>query len=189
MKPEIPVYEPFKKTFSEPQIIITREDIIEHEKSQTQKRDIENQEPSKSTTEHSSMCRISTDRLMDLRNSPVQSQILRQQQFKTPTKRSDSDYDSVLRSDGSETRTADSDWLLPELSRSRSLPSSPPIGELPNITSYPTMPSNQERYFNFLRDRLRHLDETRLLPESDEVDNGFRLSQEFCHSPHGKTIV
>ena len=34
MKTEIHVHEPFKKTWSEPQIVITRDDIISHENSQ-----------------------------------------------------------------------------------------------------------------------------------------------------------
>ena len=101
MQPEIPVQEPFKKTWSEPQIVITREDIIDYENSQKvnpiQQSDIKNtaksqelgpeSEPSKPS--NSFDCRTTpqtlTDRLMDLQNSLLQSHIVRQQ-LHTPKK-------------------------------------------------------------------------------------------------------
>ena len=201
MQPEIPVYKPFKKTWSEPQIVITLEDIIEYEKSQKvnpiQQSDIENtaksqelgaeSEPSKLT--NSFDCRTTpetlTDRLMDLQNSLLQSHIVREQ-LHTPQKCCNNLGDSTV----SNTLCQDSDWIIPQHSLPRAMPSSPLIGAIPHVTLSQTIAStSQERFFSFPPDRLRNLEETRHFSESDEVDNGFRLPQRCCNSPLGKKTV
>ena len=207
MHPEIPIEEPFTKSWKEPQIFITREDIIDYENSQkqncTQQRETINARQSElqsiaSTwnSEHNDDCRESTEvlqkRLMDLRNSLLQSQIVKQQLHKQ-NKQCDNTHDSclVFRSDVSLTNSQDCDWnnqMIPEHSISRSLPSSPLIGEIPNMTSSPTIPTTPERQFNFLPERLRLLEESRQLSESDEPDNDFRLSPGYCSSPQGKFV-
>ena len=207
MHPEIPIQEPFKKSWSEPQVIVTSEDIINYENSQkqncTQQRETINARRSELqsiastwTGEQNDDCRESTEilqkRLMDLRNSLLQSQIV-MQQLQTPNKQCDNTHDSclVFRSDVSLTNSQDCDWInrmIPEHSISRSLPSSPLIGELPNMTSSPTIPSTPDRHFNFIPERLRLLEESRQLSESDELDNGFLLSQEYCNLPQGKFV-
>ena len=184
MKTEIHVHESVKKTWSEPQIVITRGDIISHENSQKANRErqinIENaarsQEPSQTTAEHSFDCRISsetlTKRLIDLRNSLLQSHIVRQQ-LQTPKKcvygNNTSDSVSVTQSTVSNTLGQDFDWTIPQHSMSRSMPSSPLIGTIPHMTISPTILSNQESCFSFLPDRLRLLEETRHLPENTKL--------------------
>ena len=205
MHPEIPIQEPFKKSWSEPQVIVTSEDIINYENSQkqncTQQRETMNARQSelqsmatKCASEHNDDCRESTEilqkRLMNLRNSLLQSQIVKQK-LQTPNKQCDKTHDSclVFRSNVSLTNSQDCDRInrmIPEHPISRSLPSSPLIGEIPNMTLSPTIPTTPDRHFNFVPERLRLLEESRQLTENDEVDNGLRLSQGYCSSPQGK---
>ena len=101
----------------------------------------------------------------------------------TPRKCDNTDSDSDMWSNVSSISAQDSDWLIPELSRSRSVPSSPVIGSVSHMTSSPRISSNQERYFRFLPDRIRDLEAVRLSPDdrrstiNDEVDHD-------CRSPH-----
>ena len=96
----------------------------------------------------------------------------------TPRKCDNTDSDSDMWSNVSSISAQDSDWLIPELSRSRSVPSSPVIGSVSHMTSSPRISSNQERYFRFLPDRIRDLEAVRLSPDdrrstiNDEVDHG-----------------
>ena len=165
------------------------------------------------TNEQNDDCLKSTemlqDRLMDLQNTIIQSQIVRHQ-LQTPKKHCDNTHDpylifgsdvsntnsqvydrispllSMSRSDISATSSKFCDRIGQQHSMSRSLPSSPLTGEIPNMTPSPTIPSNPERHFNFVPERIKFLEETRHLTESDEVDNGFRLYQGSCYSPQGK---
>ena len=202
MQPEIPVHKPFKKTWSEPQIVITLEDIIEYENSQKVnpilQSDIENtaksqelgpeSEHSKPTAEHPGDCRTTPEtratRLMDLQNSLLQSHIVRQQ-LHTPKKYCNNLSDSTV----SNTLCQDSDWIIPQHSLPRAIPSSLLIGAIPQVTLSQTIAASQEKFFSFPPDRLRHLEETHHFSESDEVDNGFRLPQRCCNSPPGKKTV
>ena len=202
MQPEIQIQEPFKKSWNEPQIIITREDIIDYENSQKQycarQREAintrESEVTSKSIIEHTGDCRSSTEmlqnRLMDLRNLLFQSQI-GNQKLQTPKKHCNIPHGSnlVVRSDVSTTNSQVCDRIIPHYSMPRSLPSSPLTGEISNMTSSPTIPTTPERHFNFVPERSQFLEETRRLLESDEVDNGFRLSREFHNSPRGKELA
>ena len=221
MQPQIQIQEPFKKSWSVPRIIVTREDVMNYETSQKQKctQQWENINARKSkiqsmmTNEQNEECLMSTemlqDRLMDLQNTLLQSQIVRRQ-LQTPKKYFDNTHDSnlIFRSDVSNTNSQVYDRISPlfsmsmsdvsttsskfcdrisqQHSMSGSLPSSPLTGEIPTMMSSPTIPSNPERHFNFVPERLRFREETRHLTESDEVDNGFRLYQGSCYSPQGK---
>ena len=198
MHPEIPIQEPFKKSWSEPQVIVTCEDIINYENSQKQKcalqREATNTAESQNT-EDTDDCRTTTEilqnRLLELRNSLLQSQIVKQQ-LQTPKKQCDKTHDSclVLGSDVSNANPNVFDRIIQQHSMSRSLPSSPLIGEIPNMTSSPTIPTTPERHFNFIPERLRFLEETRQISSlSDEIDNGFRLSQGYCSPQQGKKDV
>ena len=162
MHPEIPIQEPFKKSWNEPQIIVTREDIIDYENSQTQKCALQREATNTAEfqiTEDTNDCRTSTEmlqkRLMDLRNSLLQSHIVKQQ-LKTPKKHCENTYDSclVLRSDDSTTNIQDCERVIPQHSLSISSPSSPMIGEIPNMTSSPTIPTTPERHCNFVPEKL-----------------------------------
>ena len=222
MQPQIQIQEPFRKSWSEPQIIVTRDDLRNYENTQTQTYapqmnvidDVQSQTQSMSTKEETGDCRTSTemlqDRLMDLQNSLLQATIVKQQ-LRTPNKHCDNINDScsslisgvsttkskmcdriiqqhsMSRSEVSTTNSRVCDRIIPQHSMSRSLPSSPLLGEIPNMTSSPTIATTLERHFNFVPERLRFLDETRQRTESDEVDNGFRLSQGFCYSPQSKS--
>ena len=224
MQPQIQIQEPFKKSWSEPQIIVTREDIRNYENTQTQTYvpqmnvidDAQSQTQCMSTKEETGDCRTSTEmlqeRLVDLQNSLLQAQIVKQQ-LRTPRKHCGSTNDScsslisgvsttksklcgriiqqhsMSMSDVLTTSSQVCDRIIPQHSMSRSLPSSPLFGEIPNIRSSPTIPSNPEKHFNFVPERLQFLEETRRLLETDEVDNGFRLSQGFCYSPQSKIAI
>ena len=115
------------------------------------------------------------------------------QQLQTPKKciysNNTSDSVSVTQSTVSNTLDQDSDWTIPQHSISRSMPSSPLMGTIPHITISPTILSNQESCLSFLPDRLRLLEETRHLPENDEVDYGFRLLERYCNSSLGKNAA
>ena len=225
MQPQIQIQEPFKKSWSEPQIIVTREDIMNYEKTQTQTfapqmKGIDNaqsQTKNMLTNEQTGDSPTSTemfhDQLMDLRNTLLQAQTVKQQ-LRTPKRNLHNTNDSACsglisgvsarqsklcdgtikqhsmsKSDVSTRNSQVCDRVIPEHSMSRSLPSSPLIGEIPNMTSSPTIPSTTERHFNFVPERLLFLEETRQLLESDEVDNGFRLPQGYSYSPQGKIAV
>ena len=198
MKPEINIQEPFKKTWNEPQIIISRDDIIEYEKSQlNQERLID----AESTThrdklqttvqQYSSSVPTSTnemaERLQGLRSLMLQAEFIKRQL--TPRKCDNTDSGTDIRSKVSSISDQDSDWLIPELSRSRSLPTSPLIDSVSHITSSPRISSNQERYFSFCPDRLRDLEAVRLSPdekrwtENDEADHGCRMPHRL-YKPH-----
>ena len=191
MQPEIPGHEPFKKIWREPQIVITREDIIDYEHSQkanqVQRSDVEK---NKTKDECRTTPESLTDRLMDLRNSLLESHIVRQQ-LQTPKKycNNTKDSDLVVQSNVSNTLSQDSDWAIPQYSMSKSVPSFPLIGAMPHMGVLPKIPSSQERCLSFLPDRLRLLEETRYVPETDEGDNSFWLSHRCCNSPRGKTVV
>ena len=197
MQPEIQIQEPFEKSWKEPQTIVTQEDIIDYEKSQkhncAQKREAINTGESE-VTEHTGDCRSSTERLqnrlMDLRNSLLQSQI-GNQKLQTPRKHCNIPHGSnlVVRPEVSTTNSQVCDRIIPHYSMPRSLPSSPLTGEISNKTSSPTISTTPERHFNFVPERLQFLEETRRLLERDEVDNGFRLSREFCNLPQGKILA
>ena len=199
----IKVQEPFKKTWSDPQIIISRDDIIEYEKSQSTNKErqtdavnVVHDDKLQETTcisQNSNIVAAPTneleERLHELRNSLLQAEFIKRQL--TPRKCINIEIDSGIRSDVSSISSQDSDWMIPELSRSRSLPSSPVIGSMSHMTSSPRIPTNQERYFSFLPERLRDLEsmllspEYRLRTENDEIDNG-QLPHGFCSSNRGK---
>ena len=100
MQPHIQNQEPFKKTWSEPQIIVTREDILNYENSLEDKcahyREIIDSSKSEANQmspirqDHNSHIATETlkDRLLELRNSLLQSQLVQRQLF-TPTKQFD----------------------------------------------------------------------------------------------------
>ena len=224
MQPQIQIQEPSKKSWSEPQIIVTREDIMNYENTQTQTfapqmKGIDNtqsQTQNMLTKEQTGDSPTSTemfhDQLMDLRNTLLQAQIVKQQ-LRTPKRNFHNTIDScsglisgvserqsklcdriiqqhsMSSSDVSTLNSQVCDRIIPEHSMSRSLPSSPLIGEIPNMTSSPTIPSTPQKYFNFVPERLRFLGETQQFLESDEVDNGFWLPQGYCYSPQGRIAV
>ena len=224
MQPHIKIQEPFKKSWSEPQIIVTREDIMNYENTQTQtfapqmkgidnaQSQTQNMLTKEQIGDRPTSTEMLKDRLMELRNSLLQSQSVKQQ-LRTPNKHCEKSNDpcsglisgvsttksklcdriiqqhSMSSSDVSTLNSQVCDRIIPEHTMARSLPSLPLIGEIPNMTSSPTIPSTQERHFNFVPERLRFLGETQQFLESDEVDNGFWLPQGYCYSPQGKIAV
>ena len=202
MQPQIQIQEPFKKRWSEPQIIVTQDDILNYEKSLEDKcahhREIIDSSKSEANQmspirqDHNSHIATETlkNRLLELRNSLLQSQLVQRQLF-TPTKQFDRTYntnDSDLAF-----RPSVSSAYSPKCnqntqhSMSRSLPPSPVCGESPIMMPSPKLLSVTDRHFSSVSERLRFLEESRELPESDEVDNGFRLTQGYFNSPQGKT--
>lgn len=194
MKPDIQIHEPYRKTWSEPQIIVSRDDIVEYEKSRASNRsqkhgteELADCSPKKTDSEIFRESQLSqlAERLQELRNSHLQSELVKRQ-LSTPKKCDNMESRATLQSNVSGTPSQESDWMIPELARSRSLPSSPVLGSASPVQSPTRLHSVTERCFSFLPERLRQLEQTRLLPESDEVDNGSRLPQRCCKSPHGK---
>ena len=203
MQPQLQIQEPFKKSWSEPQIIVTREDITNYETSFEDKctRQTENYDNSKSEADQISPIRqdhnrhIATEtlknRLLELRNSLLQSQLVQRQLF-TPTKQFDRTYntndsDLAFRPSVSSAYSPKCNQNTSQHSMSRSLRPSPSCGESPIMMSSPKLLSATDRHFSFVPEMLRFLEESRELPESDEVDNGFRLTQGYFNSPQGKT--
>ena len=203
MQPQIQIQEPFKKTWSEPQIIVTREDILNYENSLEDKCAHHREIIDSSKSEANQMSPIRQDynrhiaketlkdRLLELRNSLLQSQLVQRQLF-TPTKQFDRTYntddsDSAFRPSVSPAYSPKCNQNTTQQSMSRSLPPSPVCGESPIMMSSPKLLSATDRHFSFVPEILRFLEESQELPKSDEVDNGFRLTQGYVNSPQGKT--
>ena len=204
MQPQIQIQEPFKKTWSEPQIIVTQDDILNYENTLIGEKGIlqgENADNLKSEANTLSDVRqdgdyeaqketLIQDRLIDLRNSLLQSQIVNGQ-FHTPKKHCvntqhtrDSDLD--FQSSTPSAYSLNSNRNVSHQPVSRSLPVSPVCGESPKMTSLPRAPYNRETHFSFIPERLRILEDFRNILENDEVDYGVRPSQGYCNSPQGR---
>ena len=183
----IQIQEPFKRTWNEPQIIVTQEDIAEYENSK--KQTCVPQIETKNTSESKIKNRLNTNdmddsdnstemlqrKFMDIQNLLLHSR-MEEQRLKTPNTQCGYAEDSKL-SSRSVMSTANSEHLdrtIQNYSVSRSLPSSPVCGDLPNTMLSPKMPSSPHGHFSFIPETLRFLEQ---LSENDEVDNGLRQSQ------------
>lgn len=168
MESKIQIHDPFKKTWSEPQIIISREDEIEYEKSlakdQSQSRHSDNLSESETQT-------LVENRLEELRNALRQSEFIKMQMC-TPKKCDNILNRTNLPPSNSNTPSQGSDWMIPEWSKSRSLPSSPMLGSVSPVHSPTRISSIQQTCFNFPH-TLRQIQEN----ERDEIDSGYRLPQ------------
>ena len=200
----IPIHEPFRKAWNEPQIIVTQEDIVEYEKSQN----CVSQTGTNNTSESQVKSRLNSNgldndptrkeivqrRLMDLQNSLLRSRMV-EQRLQTPKKEcgnacaDDSGLSSRLLV--STANSENFDRVIPNysMSRSRSLPASPVCGELPNTTLSPKIPCSPHGHFSFIPETLRFLEDLEQLQEADDVDNGVRQSQGCFAIPQGKFAV
>ena len=186
----IQIQEPFRKSWNEPQIIVTQKDVAEYENSK--KQTCVPQTETKNTSDSQIKSRLNTNdmddsdtstemlqrKFMDIQNLLLHSRI-EEQRFltqKTPCGYAD---DSKL-SSRSVMPTVNSehfDRTIPNYSMSRSLPSSPVCGDLPNTTLSPKIPSSLNGHFSFIPETFQFLEYLEQLQENDEVDNGFRHSQ------------
>ena len=196
----IRIQEPFRKSWNEPQIIVTQEDIAEYENSK--KQTCVPQTETKNTSESHIKNRLNTNNMddsdtstemlqrkfMDIQNLLLYSR-MEEQQLQTPKTQCDYAEDSKL-SSRSVMPTVNSelfDRTIPNYSMSRSLPSSPVCGDLPNTALSPKIPSSPHGRFSFIPETFQFLEYLEQLQENDEVDNGFRHSQGCL--PQGKFSV
>ena len=171
MKSQIQIHEPFKKTWSEPQIIISREDEIEYEKTMASKHACEMHSDNLNNLSDSEAQKEVHKRLEELRNSLLHSEFIKQQ-MSTPQKCDNIYVDRTRISNVSHSPSQDSDWMIPERSKSRSLPSSPVLRSVSPVQSPSNIHTMHKRSFSFLPENVRDIQESRQSPERDEVDTG-----------------
>ena len=175
----IPIHEPFRKAWKEPQIIVTQEDLVEYEKSQT----CVSQTETNNTSESQVKSRLNSNgldndptrkeivqrRLMDLQNSLLRSRMV-EQRLQTPKKErgnacaDDSGLSSRLLVSNSEHFDRVPNYSM---SRSRSLPASPVSGALPNTPLPPEIPCSPHGHFSFIPETLRFHEDLEQLQEAE----------------------
>ena len=186
MTSHIQIHEPFKKTWSEPQIIVSREDEIEYENNRLASK--KTQEIQSDKLSDSDAQKEVCKRLEELRNSLLHSEFLKQQ-LCTPKKCDNVLLERTRVANVSHSPSQDSDWMIPEIAKSRSLPSSPVLGSVSPVQSPSKIHSMHKRCFSFLPENIREIQESRRSPERDEVDNGSLQTSLRNISCQGEKII
>ena len=186
MTSHIQIHEPFQKTWSEPQIIVSREDEIEYENNRLASK--KTQEIQSDKLSDSDAQKEVCKRLEEFRNSLLHSEFLKQQ-LCTPKKCDNVLLDRTRVANVSHSPSQDSDWMIPEIAKSRSLPSSPVLGSVSPVQSPSKIHSMHKRCFSFLPENIREIQESRRSPERDEVDNGSLQTSLRNISCQGEKII